>query len=93
MGKILFERSAGADDPQPSPLIRRLGLALFSERWQSAMAEALAVNIRTVRRWTTGEEEPPPGVWRELADLAIARGVELAALVDEILVRDPDPEL
>jgi hypothetical protein len=68
-----------------SPLIRRLGLALFgTAQWQSAMADALDVNIRTVRRWTTGEEEPPPGVWRELLGLAQARGAELAELLDEI---------
>jgi hypothetical protein len=78
----------------PSPLIRRLGLVLFgAAQWQSAMADALQVNVRSIRRWTAGEEEPPPGVWRELADLALARGAELAALVDETLVRDPDPEL
>jgi hypothetical protein len=68
-------------------LIRRLGLALFGSHWQSALADALQVNIRTVRRWTTGAEEPPPGVWRELTELAQARGAELARLVDEIRTR------
>jgi hypothetical protein len=77
----------------PSPLIRRLGLVLFgAAQWQSAMAAALEVNIRTVRYWTTGEEEPPIGVWRELADLAQARGAELAELVAEILSRAASQE-
>ena len=67
------------------PLVRRLGCALFGSRyWQSALAETLHVNLRTVRRWTTGEEEPPPGVWHELVALAAVRRSELADLIDKI---------
>jgi hypothetical protein len=77
-----------------SPLLRRLGLALFGAApWQSAMADALEVNIRTVGRWTTGEEEPPLGVWHELLGLAAIRSAELARLADEMRTRAAQLEI
>lgn len=36
-----------------------------------AIAEAADVNVRTVRRWLTGESPIPEGIWAELEDLTI----------------------
>jgi hypothetical protein len=42
------------------------GRALYGERWQSALARELGTADRTVRRWVSGEDEPKPGVYRDL---------------------------
>jgi hypothetical protein len=65
-------------------LFGQVGRVLFGSHWQSDLARALDVNLRTLRRWGAGQEEPPPGVWRELEEIAGARGAELALLVNEI---------
>lgn len=46
---------------------RALGLAGFGHGWQSAMARALNVNTRTVRRWASGETPVPGRIWEALA--------------------------
>lgn len=61
-------------------IIRRAGLALFGDRWQSELARALGVNDRTVRRWSAGEEEPRPGVCADLLQLVAERERELRDL-------------
>ena len=65
-------------------LFGQLGRALFGSHWQSDLARTVNVNLRTVRRWGAGQEEPPPGVWRELEDIAVKRSAELALIVEEI---------
>ena len=67
-------------------LFGQLGRALFGSHWQSDLARTVNVNLRTVRRWGAGQEEPPPGVWRELEDIAVKRSAELALLAEEIRV-------
>ena len=65
-------------------LFGQTGRALFGSHWQSDLARALNVNLRTVRRWGVGQEEPPSGVWRELEEITVTRTADLARLVDEI---------
>ena len=65
-------------------LLAQIGRALFGFYWQADLARVLNVNPRSVRRWGAEQEEPPPGVWRELEEIAVARGAELALLVNEI---------
>jgi hypothetical protein len=68
-------------------LFGQLGRALFGSHWQSDLARTVNVNLRTVRRWGAGQEEPPSGVWRELEEITVTRTAELAGLVDEIRTR------
>jgi helix-turn-helix protein len=63
-------------------LIRAIGEALFGTRWQTALADALGVTTRTIRRWLTGEDQPRPGVWRELHALLTERGQQMRELLD-----------
>jgi transcriptional regulator with XRE-family HTH domain len=56
-----------------SETIRRIGEALFGRQWQTDLAEALSVSSRTVRRWVSGEDNPRPGVWQDLAALLLER--------------------
>ena len=65
-------------------LFVRLGRALDGSCWQADLARTVNVNPRTVRRWASGQETPPPGVWRELAEIAAGRGADLALLVEEV---------
>src|SRR6516225_1592470 len=70
-------------------LIRAVGEALWSERhWRAEMASALGVGDRVLRRFATGEVEPPPGIWRELLEAIDARRAQLEHVRDE-LARHP----
>lgn len=48
-----------------------IGRALYGERWQSPLAEALGINRETLRRWLTGSSHLPSdhGVWNDLRDV------------------------
>jgi hypothetical protein len=35
--------------------LREIGIRLYGERWQTALARELGVNPRTVRRWASGD--------------------------------------
>jgi hypothetical protein len=66
-------------------LLRAIGEALFGSRNESAeLARLLGVGERSVRRWKSGNEEPPPGVWAELHTIASRRATDLRALILEL---------
>lgn len=54
-----------------------IGRALYGPSWQQALADALGVNVRTMRRWAKGEFDIPDGIWGELTTLCHTRGAEL----------------
>lgn len=66
--------------PDSADLIRRAGECLYGTRWESALAEALGVNRRTVRRWWQGEVVPEDRQLRRLWELATERGRAIAQL-------------
>jgi hypothetical protein len=70
------------DDPRV--LLREAGLALYGDIWQSALARALGVNVRSVRRWTTGEQRPHLGVWRDICNLARQRKQQLTTVIAQL---------
>ena len=72
------------------PLITRIGLALWGERWLAPMARAVRVDERTVRSWARGRRDPPPGVLRELTVLLETHAGTCRDLAAEIS-RQPDP--
>lgn len=49
----------------PDELAAR-GRALYGERWQTSLAQDLAVADRTMRRWLAGESPIPEGINSEL---------------------------
>src|SRR3954468_24767829 len=61
-------------------LLRRVGGALYGDRWQSDMAHVLGVNVRTVQRWLSGEREPGSETWTALRALVVRRIPLLAAI-------------
>lgn len=70
--------------PHSGPRIREIGEALYGPRWQSDLARALEVSIRTVQRWAAGDVAPPPGVYLDLLRLTQERAMSLDALADEL---------
>lgn len=45
------------------------GDALYGSRWQTDLSRALGVSDRTVRRWASGSDPVPNGVWGDVSAL------------------------
>lgn len=60
------------------------GRALFGDRWQSALAEELGVNRRTILRWLSGEWAVSAYVRPKLRDMIRRRGEECRALMERL---------
>jgi hypothetical protein len=65
-------------------LLLRVGTMLYGPSWQTSLAEALGVNLRTVQRWAAGERLPGNDTWGKLADLVRRRREDLTKILDEI---------
>jgi len=50
-----------------------VGESLFGARWQTAMADELGVNSRTIRRWVSGDNAVPESVQKELLEICEER--------------------
>jgi hypothetical protein len=66
-------------------LLRQIGEVLYGASWQTAFSERLNVSDRSMRRWASGEDEIPPGVWREIHHLADSQRLTLEYLAPQIL--------
>jgi hypothetical protein len=65
-------------------LLRQVGEELYGASWQSALSDRINVSDRSIRRWASGEEEIPPGVWREIHHLAYSKHRILQHFAHEI---------
>ena len=65
-------------------LIIRAGRALYGERWQSEMAEALAVHRDTVQDWRQGRTAPRPGIYVDLLRIAVERRARVDDIIKEL---------
>lgn len=63
--------------PTPETLCA-IGRALYGPSWQGALADALEVNVRTMRRWAKGEFDMPEAIWGELGALCAAHSIQLS---------------
>lgn len=61
-------------------LLNLTATALYGAQWQNALARALSINERTVRRWAAGEAPVPIGVWNDISELIADRVTELRDL-------------
>jgi hypothetical protein len=66
-----------------SKLLSDVGEALYGPRWQTDLSRALGVSDRTVRRWASGSDVVPDGVYFEMLSLL----TEKAAEVDDTIVK------
>ena len=60
------------------------GEALYGPEWRRKLGDALNVNERQIRRWASGEYEPPPGVWSDLATICETQAAALVALAAKL---------
>lgn len=56
--------------------LHAIGAFLYGGGWQTALANALDVNIRTVQRWASGAVSAPPGAQDEIIGLVAAKQME-----------------
>jgi hypothetical protein len=62
-----------------------VGEALFGPHREGPTSlPLLASTPRTVRRWLSGTEEPPAGVWVQLLAIAVKRLADLRAIMPEL---------
>ena len=57
--------------------LKMIGLSMFGEQWQSAIAKKLGVNDRTVRRWVAGEIQINQNIFADLQRAIIERQRQL----------------
>jgi hypothetical protein len=50
--------------------LRKVGERLYGQRWQSKLAKALPVNVRTVRYWLSGKRNIREVIARRINQLA-----------------------
>lgn len=65
--------------------LRTLGEALHGPRWQRPVATDLDIDDRQVRRWASGEYDPPDGVIADLIRVARLRAANINAAVASAL--------
>jgi hypothetical protein len=53
----------------------QIGEALYGPCWRSTLADDLTRNVRTIRRWGTGESPVPARVAKKLRDRARRKGL------------------
>jgi hypothetical protein len=50
--------------------LRKIGEYLYGPRWQTKLARALPVNVRSVRRWLSGERNIRPVIAERICGLS-----------------------
>lgn len=65
-------------------LFSKVGEALYGPSWRAALAKALDVAERTVRRWEHGEAAIPDGLRADLANLCRQHSAALAKIADQL---------
>ncbi|GHE51128.1 hypothetical protein GCM10019059_07940 [Camelimonas fluminis] len=69
---------------QPQNLFSRVGLALWGDKWQTPMSNALGISKATINDWRQGRSSPRAGVWADLLTIARQRAAVLASVIAEI---------
>ncbi len=67
-------------------LLRHVGETLYGQHWQADLSNAISVGDRSLRRWLSGQDDIPEGVWRDIRLLVETRWIELREL--EYKIRD-----
>ena len=72
-----------------SRLLRDAGEALYGPRWRTELSRDLQISDRTMRRWASGVDDVPSGVYVDLLRLVIARAQTLDGLADTLRAATP----
>jgi hypothetical protein len=65
-------------------LLRQIGEALFGASWQAELSAQISVSDRSMRRWASGEDDIPPGVWRDIHYVAQSKWLTVKYFDEEI---------
>lgn len=71
-------------------LLQDAGVALYGAHWQPELSRDLRVSERTVRRWVSGADDPPPGIAADLLRICQERGQEINDLCSRLKAAVPD---
>jgi hypothetical protein len=75
-------RLVGVSKDRLSPVdLEERGRCLFGEQWQCALARALRVNDRTVRRWKAGKSKIPKCVSVAIDALILRQIIAVGGLI------------
>lgn len=66
--------------------IHAIGAALYGPQWQTPMAAALGVSVRTVQRWASGAIKVSPAMWAKILTIAERRKIEVKAVIDRLQI-------
>ncbi len=69
-------------------LLRQAGEALYGPRWQSALAKALGMSDRHMRRLAAGQADVNAGMTADLASLCRERAGSLGDLAERLDAAD-----
>jgi len=72
-------------------LFTRAGVALWGDKWQTPMSNALGISKATVNDWRQGRSSPRAGVWTDLLSIARQRAAVLASVIAEIEAKKGEP--
>lgn len=67
----------GANKMNDIQKLEMIGVAMFCEQWQSAIAKKLGVNDRTVRRWAAGDIQINQNIFADLERALMQRQKDL----------------
>ena len=73
-------------------LFNQAGAALYGPLFRSEFGRILGYHENQIRRWASGEYNPPADVWRKIAALCDARRLELAQLAVALAEAGRDPK-
>ena len=66
-------------------LLRQIGEVLFGSSWQTQLANVISVSDRSMRRWASGEDAIPLGVWRDIHYHAQSQHLTIKYFDDEVV--------
>ncbi|MBB4428393.1 hypothetical protein GGD66_006980 [Bradyrhizobium sp. CIR48] len=65
-------------------MLRQIGEALYGQSWQTDLAGQISVSDRSMRRWASGQDAIPLGVWRDIHYHAESRWLRIQYFDREI---------
>lgn len=74
--------------------LKAVGKYLYGGGWQSALAEDLGINVRSVQRWVARDNPIPAGAWQEIIELAAEKQfAESLPIIQSIAEKHGLPEV
>ncbi|MFZ2524449.1 MAG: hypothetical protein WAW87_03950 [Candidatus Ferrigenium altingense] len=65
--------------------LRKCGEVLFGDRWQTDLADSLALSdARRIRQWLSGDRPIPPTVWADIAGLLRQRQIMISTVLPDL---------